>query len=32
MEEVRWGARDLGLSRVPLGLKDLLGTIAGSGS
>jgi glycosyltransferase involved in cell wall biosynthesis len=28
MEEVRWGARDLGLSRVPLGLEELLGTIA----
>jgi glycosyltransferase involved in cell wall biosynthesis len=32
MEEVRWGARDLGLSRVPLGLEELLGPIArGSG-
>jgi hypothetical protein len=29
MEEVRWGARDLGLSRVPLGLRELLGAIAG---
>jgi len=28
MEEVRWGARDLGLSRVPLGLEDLLGPLA----
>lgn len=31
MEEVRWGARDLGLSRVPLGLEELLGGIAGKG-
>jgi glycosyltransferase involved in cell wall biosynthesis len=29
MEEVRWGARDLGLSRVPVGLEELLGSIAG---
>jgi glycosyltransferase involved in cell wall biosynthesis len=28
MEEVRRGARDLGLSRVPLGLEDLLGELA----
>jgi len=30
MEEVRWGARDLGLSRVPLGLEGLLGVLAPS--
>ena len=29
MEEVLWGARDLGLSRVPLGLEELLGELAG---
>ena len=29
MEEVRRGARDLGLSRVPLGLEGLLGELAG---
>ena len=28
-EEVLWGARDLGLSRVPLGLEDVLGELAG---
>ena len=28
MEEVRWGARDLGLSRAPLGLERLLGELA----
>lgn len=27
IEEVRWGARDLGLSRVPLGLERLLGEL-----
>jgi glycosyltransferase involved in cell wall biosynthesis len=29
IEEVRGGARDLGLSRVPLGLRDLLAELAG---
>lgn len=28
MEEVRWGARDLGLSRAPLGLESLLSELA----
>jgi len=28
IEEVRWGARDLGLSRGPLGLERLLGELA----
>src|SRR5439155_27153445 len=29
MEEVRWGARDLGLSRLPMDLDELLGALAG---
>jgi glycosyltransferase involved in cell wall biosynthesis len=32
MEEVRWGARDLGLSDVRLGLEELLAPLAGTAS